>query len=154
MLVAAGLSIGLVSNVITQQRRLCLHARLRRITLLWYRWVEERAGNFVYSVLLQHLCSWRCESGIFGCKTITQEIATLGRNITLSNGTVVKSTPDIYILIPPPLMKQGAYDMNQTIINTVLPQLIPLIGDANSDVVKGVIDVYHGMGGTVATALR
>lgn len=42
--------------------------------------------------------------------------------------------------------------MNQTIINTVLPQLIPLIGDANSDVVKGVIDVYHGMGGTTAAA--
>eukprot|EP00041_Stephanoeca_diplocostata_P024206 m.606945 g.606945 ORF g.606945 m.606945 type:complete len:340 (-) comp22474_c2_seq2:273-1292(-) len=57
--------------------------------------------------------------------------------------------PEIHIMIPPALMEQGAYGMNQTIINTVLPRLIPLIGAANK---IPVIDVYKGMGGVPAPA--
>jgi len=58
--------------------------------------------------------------------------------------------PEVYIMVPPPLMQDGAYNMNQTIINTIFPQLIPMIGAANSDVVTGVVDVYTGMGGVPA----
>ena len=53
-------------------------------------------------------------------------------------------------MIPPPLMEDGAYNMNQTIINTIFPALIPLIAKANTDIVKSVIDVYTGMGGVPA----
>ena len=76
-------------------------------------------------------------------KELLDIIKGLGRN---------SSMPDIYIMIPPALMQQGAYGMNQTIINTVFPQLIPLIAAANKDTVKGLIDVYKGMGGVPAPA--
>jgi len=55
--------------------------------------------------------------------------------------------PDVFLMIPPPLMQQGAYNMNQTIINSVLPELIPQIAQANRKSVRGVIDVYKAMGG-------
>lgn len=45
------------------------------------------------------------------------------------------------MMIPPALMQQGAYGMNQTIINTIFPKLVPLIASANADIVKGTIDV-------------
>lgn len=64
------------------------------------------------------------------------------------------SAPEVYIMIPPALMEQGAYGINQTIINTVFPQLVPLIAAANKDIVKGVIDVYRGMGGVPAPAWK
>lgn len=40
-------------------------------------------------------------------------------------------------------MEQGAYGMNQTVINSVLPKLAPLIAKAGG--AEGVIDVYTGM---------
>jgi hypothetical protein len=49
--------------------------------------------------------------------------------------------PEVYMMIPPALMQQGAYGMNQTIINTIFPKLVPLIASANADIVKGTIDV-------------
>ena len=49
-------------------------------------------------------------------------------------------------MIPPALMQNGAYNMNQTIINSVFPTLIPLIARANADIVTSVIDVYTGTG--------
>ena len=60
--------------------------------------------------------------------------------------------PEVHMMIPPPLMQQGAYGMNQTIINTVFPKLVPLIAKAHSPQVKSVIDVYTGMGGVPAPA--
>jgi hypothetical protein len=47
-------------------------------------------------------------------------------------------------------MQNGAYNMNQTIINTILPKLTKLIATANADIVNSVIDVYTGMGGIPA----
>ena len=36
------------------------------------------------------------------------------------------SAPDLYLMIPPPLYLDGVYDgMNQTVINEVLPNIIP-----------------------------
>eukprot|EP00756_Hemistasia_phaeocysticola_P005871 Hpha_TRINITY_DN1353_c0_g1::TRINITY_DN1353_c0_g1_i1::g.93359::m.93359 len=63
-----------------------------------------------------------------------------------------QTPPEVHIMIPPPLMQNGAYSMNQTIINTILPQLIPLIAAGNADIVRSVIDVYIGMGGIPAPA--
>ena len=36
--------------------------------------------------------------------------------------------------------------MNQTVINSVYPKLVPMIAKANAPI-DGVIDVFHGMGG-------
>ena len=62
--------------------------------------------------------------------------------------------PEVHIMVPPPLFQDGAYNMNQTIINTVFPRLVPLIAQANADVVSSVIDVYTGMGGVPAPKWR
>ena len=66
------------------------------------------------------------------------------------------NSPLIYAMVPPPLMKQGAYGMNETVINTVLPALIPLIAARAASTVnkshpvrmaKAPIDLYAAMGG-------
>lgn len=66
-------------------------------------------------------------------------VKTLGRDADYA--------PEIHIMVPPPLMLNGAYNMNETIINTVLPRLMPLISEANAGVVTSLIDVFSGFGG-------
>ena len=34
------------------------------------------------------------------------------------------TAPEVHIMIPPPLMENGAYNMNQTIINTIFPRFV------------------------------
>merc|ERR1719183_1637137 len=49
----------------------------------------------------------------------------------LEMGNIFKnldSKPDLHIMIPPPLYKDNAYRMNQTVINDVFPKLIPQLG--------------------------
>jgi lysophospholipase L1-like esterase len=60
-------------------------------------------------------------------------------------GTTDGVEPKVYAMIPPPLMQDKAYGMNQTVINTVLPELIPLISSENH--LTGTIDVFSGLGG-------
>ena len=74
--------------------------------------------------------------------------------VIASRGPDANTPPEVHVMIPPALMRNGAYSMNQTLINTVFPRLIPLIGEANKGVVKSVIDVYTGMGGVPAPAWR
>jgi lysophospholipase L1-like esterase len=64
------------------------------------------------------------------------------------------NNPKIFIAIPPPLMTGGSpgepvkpYGMNQSIINNVLPDLIPKI-NAATGLAAPAIDVYGAMGGT------
>ena len=61
-------------------------------------------------------------------------------------GTRPGVAPKIYVMVPPPLMAEFAYGMNQTVINSVYPQLVPLIAAANP-AVTGVIDMFVPMGG-------
>jgi len=55
--------------------------------------------------------------------------------------------PKVYVMIPPPLMKIGAYGMNQTVINEVFPVLVPAIAAANKLTVHRVIDIFNNFGG-------
>lgn len=56
--------------------------------------------------------------------------------------------PKIYVMTPPPLMQQGAYGMNQTVINDVFPALLPLIQADNANALEsGPIDVFSALGG-------
>ena len=54
--------------------------------------------------------------------------------------------PKIYTAVPPPLMQQGVYGMNQTVINDVFPTIVPAIAAANK--ADGVIDVFSALGGS------
>lgn len=56
-------------------------------------------------------------------------------------------TPKIYLAVPPPLMQQGAYGMNQTVINDVFPPLIRSIASHNKIPSSNIIDVYKALGG-------
>lgn len=37
------------------------------------------------------------------------------------------SKPTVHIMVPPPLYMDGRYGMNQTVINTLFPELVPEI---------------------------
>jgi len=90
----------------------------------------------------QHDCGGPDHTTLEGCsfaedyKAMIDLVKTLG---TTSAG------PKIYVMTVP-LMQQSTYGMNQTVINGVYPNLIPLIQKANSGVL-GPIDLYHQMGG-------
>merc|ERR1712070_23997 len=60
-------------------------------------------------------------------------------------GTTDGVEPQVYAMIPPPLMKEFAIGANRTVINTVYPKLVPLIASDNK--LTGTIDVFSGMGG-------
>jgi len=56
-------------------------------------------------------------------------------------------SPDIYLLIPPPTMKQGAFNIDQTVVNSVLPRLIRAIGKHNNIPERHIIDAFTLLGG-------
>jgi hypothetical protein len=65
-------------------------------------------------------------------------------------GTNSSSGPTIYVMPPPPLMHENiptATYPNETIINSMLPVLVPAIGKLAKLQTKP-IDVFTGMGGT------
>ena len=64
-------------------------------------------------------------------------IRTLGKKNT--------TTPKIYITVPISLLRQGVYGMNQTVINSLFPKLIPMIARENN--VQVITQVYMGFGG-------
>eukprot|EP01063_Lacrimia_lanifica_P028189 TRINITY_DN4077_c0_g2_i3.p1 TRINITY_DN4077_c0_g2~~TRINITY_DN4077_c0_g2_i3.p1 ORF type:complete len:314 (+),score=106.68 TRINITY_DN4077_c0_g2_i3:104-943(+) len=55
--------------------------------------------------------------------------------------------PDVWVMIPPPLMQPGVYGMNATVINNVYPRLVPFIAKENGIPRDHVIDIYTAMGG-------
>jgi len=54
--------------------------------------------------------------------------------------------PDVYVMTPPPLMQSRAYGMNQTVINSVFPTLVPALAAANK--LRGAIDIFNLFGGS------
>jgi lysophospholipase L1-like esterase len=54
--------------------------------------------------------------------------------------------PKIYTAVPPPLMMDTVYGMNQTVINDVLTALVPAINTANK-LPSPSIDVFAALGG-------
>jgi len=91
----------------------------------------------------QHDCSGSDGVTIDGC-TFAQDyksMVELVRTLGVQDGV----PPKVYGMIPPPLMQQYSIGANQTVINSVYPQLVPLIAKDNN--LDGVIDVFSGMGG-------
>mmetsp|Transcript_38116 Transcript_38116/g.88711 ORF Transcript_38116/g.88711 Transcript_38116/m.88711 type:complete len:212 (+) Transcript_38116:481-1116(+) len=68
-------------------------------------------------------------------------VRTLGRPEHNETG------PEIFLSVPPPLMKNMAYGMNQTVINDFLPSFIPKIAAANKIPAAKVISVFEALGG-------
>ena len=54
--------------------------------------------------------------------------------------------PRIFIAVPPPLSSAFYYGMNETVINSVFPKLLPQINSANK-LQNPVIDVFGALGG-------
>jgi len=66
--------------------------------------------------------------------------------IDVVRGLGTSSTgPAIWTMIPPPLMQNDSYGMNQTVINTVFPRIIRDITQTNH--VNGWVDIWAAMGG-------
>lgn len=58
--------------------------------------------------------------------------------------TIFQRLGEVYLIVPPPLYEDGAYDMNATVINHVFPHLIPRIANATG---ATSIDVFGALGG-------
>ena len=92
-----------------------------------------------------HNCGGVSQTTLEGCtfaedyRSMIETVKSLGRQPGVA--------PDIYIMIPPPLMELYSYGMNQTVINSVYPKLVPLIQQNNTGLVMKTIDIYSGMGG-------
>ena len=80
-------------------------------------------------------------TSLFLCLVSSRLVSSLSLSLSLPSEVCLLQTA-----IPPPLRSKGAYGMNQTVINSVYPKLVPMIAKANAPI-DGVIDVFHGMGG-------
>ena len=86
-----------------------------------------------------HNCGGPTAPTLDGCTYATDYAAMI--NVIRNN---TNAATKIYAMTPPPLMQAKAVGANQTVINSVLPQLIPMISKANK---VSLIDVFAGMGG-------
>jgi len=61
-------------------------------------------------------------------------------------GPDANTPPIIYVAAPPPLMQHGSIGANQTVINSVYPDLVPLIAQA-ANLTTVPISIYSALGG-------
>ena len=65
----------------------------------------------------------------------------------------MKSSPTLYVMVPPPLYQDDVYSMNQTVINGVLPIILPrevvapLVASFGAEKVKQ-LSIFDALGGT------
>ena len=97
----------------------------------------------------QHDCGGVNATTTANCSFATDYKAMIDLVRTL--GTSAGTPPKVYGLIPPPLMQRDVYGMNQTVINGVYPNLVPLIAKENG--LDGLIDLYTPMGGELQWAV-
>eukprot|EP00440_Ansanella_granifera_P047612 gb/GFBE01051574.1/.p1 GENE.gb/GFBE01051574.1/~~gb/GFBE01051574.1/.p1 ORF type:complete len:162 (+),score=24.08 gb/GFBE01051574.1/:1-486(+) len=87
--------------------------------------------------------NWQdCGSNLGSCSYATDYASLI--EVIRGFGTT-QAGPEIYTMIPPPLMQLNAHGVNQTVINSVLPQIIPEI--TRNGQVRGPIDIFAGLGG-------
>eukprot|EP00929_Paragymnodinium_shiwhaense_P039686 TRINITY_DN20826_c0_g1_i1.p1 TRINITY_DN20826_c0_g1~~TRINITY_DN20826_c0_g1_i1.p1 ORF type:complete len:304 (-),score=22.88 TRINITY_DN20826_c0_g1_i1:142-1053(-) len=61
-------------------------------------------------------------------------------------------SPDVFINVPPPVMKNAAYTINQTVVNHILPRLIPRVAAASGIAPDHILDMYGSLGGKSVAA--
>lgn len=59
--------------------------------------------------------------------------------------------PSIWLMVPPPLYQEGAFDMKQTVINQLYPEKIPQIAAQCSIPSNQVISIFDALGGPALT---
>lgn len=91
----------------------------------------------------QHDCSGATGVTLDGCSYATDYASMI--DVIRGLGTTEGVSPKIYAMISPPLMQLRSTGMNQTVINDIFPQIVPMIAENKS--LDGVIDVFAGMGG-------
>jgi len=82
--------------------------------------------------------------------TMLRVISHLGKNFGH------KPHPKIWLMTPPPLMKNGAYNMNQSVINELLPKIIPSfmsVPDLGAPPIAGHVDIFGALGGRALAGL-
>jgi len=67
-------------------------------------------------------------------------------NLVRTLGPDANTPPIIYVAAPPPLMQHGSIGANQTVINSVYPDLVPLIAQA-ANLTTVPISIYSALGG-------
>ena len=92
--------------------------------------------------------NWHCGTDLpidmATCPYVQDYLAMIDLVRTL--GPDANTPPIIYAMIPVPLMQHGAIGANQTVINSVYPQLVPLIAAA-ANLTTVPINNFAGMGG-------
>ena len=69
-------------------------------------------------------------------------------DVARTKGPITGKPPVIAIMRPPPLWKDSDYGMNETVLNDVMPRLVPEIAAIAGIPASNVVDVYSAMGGT------
>ena len=65
----------------------------------------------------------------------------------ISSCQSMKPEPDIYIVIPPPIYKDGVFTSNQNLVNNIYPDLIRQICSLSGIKNDRIIDMFSIMGG-------
>lgn len=92
-----------------------------------------------------HNCGGVDHTSLMNCSFASDYHDMIAHVMTL--GTTPGVAPKIYTMVPPPLMQDKSIGANQTVINNVYSNLVPLIENANKPEVLSSIDIFHGMGG-------
>ena len=64
------------------------------------------------------------------------------------------SKPDLYLMISPPLYKEDQFGIDQTVVNELIPELIPMIAQnlsITNNIIVNVIDIFNTLGGASLT---
>lgn len=92
--------------------------------------------------------NWHCGTDVSNITASCPFVADYLNMIALVRtlGTTAGVAPQIFIAAPPPLMQHGSIGANQTVINSVYPSIIPMIGKL-ANVTTVPISVYAALGG-------
>ena len=60
----------------------------------------------------------------------------------------MESKPELYLMVSPPLYRDGSYQMIKTVLNGVIPNLVPQIAAELGLPPENVIDIFNALGGS------
>lgn len=88
-----------------------------------------------------------CDSGatLESCPYLKDYAAMI--DVVRQRGPPLQGAPEIFLGVPPPITKQGAYHVNRDVVNSILPRLVRMIAAAKGIDTDHVIDFHSAMGG-------
>lgn len=115
-------------------------------------WLDAQAYDAdIYTIMLgtndAKVFNWfPCTEGVTNCSWVAGDNYTADFIDMVSILHRQTAAPKVFVLSPPPLYKDGVYNMNQTVINTVLRHILPQVVHA-SPAQPVIIDVFEALGG-------